>query len=744
MKKKISLILAVVLVLVMALTFALSACDKKDTNTDDNKGTNTQTNTGDNGNTNTGDEGDDFDTEAYFAASRIVYDAALKAYEDALNEAKKYTGDKRYALEAVAEAKLLEAAVYVPTSARGGNYAIGRVAPNTVCSVLYGNDQNRFHNAVVTDKVITAEDRAALKALYGEKKGTGTYEAAAKAYLTAHGYTVKNTYSITYSSDPQTWDIFNTQRSADSEAIVNTYDGLLEYDAEGILQPALATSYTISEDGLTYTFKIREGVKWVNSQGQEYADLTADDFVAGFQHMLDQGAEIVSLVSGIVKNAAEYADGTVTDFAQVGVKATDATTLVYTLEQPTAYFITMLGYNPFAPMCRSFFTAKGGKFGAEFADAAAAETYTYGKTADDIAYCGPYIVTSNTSENSIVFSANPLYWNKDNINITTLTWKFNDGKEATKAYTDMVAGTIDGCGLNAEALELAKTQTSIDGVNNNFEKYGYTTAIDGTSFGIFMNLNRGGYANVNDATKVVSTLTETERANANAAMQNLHFRRAIAFASDRASYNAQSSGEDLKLVSLINSYTPGTFVSLNAETTIKINGVDKTFAAGTAYGAIMQAQLDADNVPIKAWDATADSGAGSSAGFDGWYNVENAKAELALAIAELAAKGINVSAENPIKIDMPAYTGSEVYAKRAQALKQSIESALDGKVIVNLPACDTAKEWYYAGYYCDYGYQDNYNMYDCSGWGPDYGDPDTYLNTLVSESGDMVHCLGIY
>ena len=740
MKKKISLILVLALVLVFAVSFALTACGKNNNNDPENNPNPSTPKTA--AEAQKANASTELDTEAYFAASRKIYDAALSEYEAALAEAQKETGNKRYALEAIAEAKLLESAVYVPTGARGGNYAIGRVAPHTVCDVLYGNDSNRFHNAVVTSTPITAEDRAALKALYGEKKGTGTYEAACKAYLESKGYTIKDDYSITFSSDPQTWDNFNTQRAADSEAIVNTFDGLLEYDIEGTLKPALATGYTVSEDGLTYTFTIRQGVVWVNSQGQKVADLTADDFVAGFQHMLDQKAEIVSLVSGIIKNAAEYTEGKVTDFAQVGVKATDDYTLVYTLEKPTAYFVTMLGYNPFAPMCRSFFESKGGKFGSEFADAFASETYTYGKTADDIAYCGPYTVTAFTSENSIVFSANPLYWNKDNINIKTLTWKFNDGSDATKAYKDMVAGTIDGCGLNAEALELAKTEKTIDGTNVNFEKYGYTTAIDGTSFGIFMNLNRGGYYNINDDTKVVSSLTVEQAELANTALQNVHFRRAIAFALDRASYNAQSVGEDLKLVSLINSYVPGTFVSLDAETTVKINGKDTTFSAGTAYGAIMQAQLDADGVKIKAWDPTADSGAGSSAGYDGWYNEENAKAEMELALKDLAA--CNISAENPVILDLPTYQGSKVYTQRSQALKQSIEKAFGGKVIVNCTACDDAKQWYWAGYYCDYGYQDNYNMYDCSGWGPDYGDPDTYLNTLVSESGDMIHCLGIY
>ena len=77
--------------------------------------------------------------------------------------------------------------------------------------------------------------------------------------------------------------------------------------------------------------------------------------------------------------------------------------------------------------------------------------------------------------------------------------------------------------------------------------------------------------------------------------------------------------------------------------------------------------------------------------------------------------------------------------------KQSIEAALGGKVIINLVDCKDADEWYYTGYYADYGYQGNYDTYDVSGWGPDYGDPATYLDTYLPDySGYMTKNLGIF
>jgi peptide/nickel transport system substrate-binding protein/oligopeptide transport system substrate-binding protein len=261
----------------------------------------------------------------------------------------------------------------------------------------------------------------------------------------------------------------------------------------------------------------------------------------------------------------------------------------------------------------------------------------------------------------------------------------------------------------------------------------------------FVNVNRTAFANAADATKAVSTLTADEQVRATAALRNEHFRRALAFAIDRGTYNAQSVGEDLKYASLINSYTPGNFVSLKEDVTVSINGTDTTFKAGTYYGAIMQAQIDADGVKMKVWDPAADDGIGASSGFDGWYNVENAKAELAKAIEELAAIGIEVSAENPIYIDLPTLMISATWKNKANALKQSVEAALEGKVKINLVECNTADEWYFAGYDTYTGDQANYDIYDLSGWGPDYGDPQTYLDTfLPAYMGYMTKCIGIF
>lgn len=675
-------------------------------------------------------------TGDYNAMSAAIYDAQLGAFNTLYQAAKEETNvSKRYALMAQAEAKLLEAAVLIPGTTNGGNYGLSRVAKRSASTVLWGNDSDRFHNVLVTTELIAAEDQTHLKAMWNEVRGTGTYSQKATDYLKEKGYTLKDTYNMGYVSDPQTWDALATSRSADSEAIVNTYDGLVEYDNENEIKPALAESWEVSEDGKTYTFHIRQGAKWVDAQGREVADVKADDFVAGMQHMLDAGGGLEYLVENIIVNALEYNTGDVTDFAEVGVKATDDNTVVYTLCQPTSYFITMLGYNVFAPMSRTYFESKGGVFGKDDYKAAVdAGTMKYGQTVNDIAYCGPYTVTNHTAENTIVFEANPTYWNKDNITIKTLTWKFNDGKDPTKAYEDTKAGTLDGCGLSSASLEACKA-------DGNFEKYCTVSDTDATSFVLFLNLNRNAYANFNDKTKAVSTMTDDQKKRTDAAMLNVHFRRAIGMGLDIATYNGQVVGEELKLNSVRNSYTPGNFIALEEDVTIEINGESKTFAKGTYYGEIMQAQIDADGVKIKVWDAENQT----SDGFAGWHNPANAYEELQQAITELKEFGVEISKDNPIVMDLPYYSGADVYTNRAQTLKQSVEEALQGCVVVNLVSCADAKEWYYAGYYTESGKDANYTLYDVSGWGPDYGDPATYLDTMLGDgAGYMAKCLGLF
>lgn len=671
--------------------------------------------------------------EGYDETSTELYNEALGDFNDALATAKEAeTVDERYALMAVAEGKLMESAMMYPLTSKGGMYAMYRMAPHTKDYTLWGSDTDRYHQYVVTTDFIKAEDYNEMRAKWDELKGTGTYESWVKEYLAGKGYTLKDSFSMPYASDPVTWDGLATSRAADTDAIINTYDGLMEYDVEGTLQPALAESYEVSDDGLTYTFHLRKDVKWTDSQGREVDTVKADDFVAGMQHMCDAQGGLEYLVQGVIKNVSQYISGEVTDFDEVGVKAVDDYTVEYTLEEPCSYFMTMLGYTIFMPMSRSYYQSQGGKFGAEY-DSSAAD-YQYGKDSNSIAYCGPYLVTNATAKNTIVFKLSDSYWNKDNVNIKTLTWLFNDQSDVTKMYTDAKAGTVDYVNLNTSTMETAKSEGLYD-------QYAVVSDTDATSFMAFYNINRTATANANDGTTAKSTKSDEEIQRTNKALQNVHFRRAISFAADRGAYNAQQVGEDLKYTSLRNTFTPGYFVSLSKDTTIQINGTDTTFPAGTYYGEIVQKQIDADGVKIKVWDAENKT----SDGFDGWYNPENAVEELNTAIEELAEEGITIDESNPIQIEYPYPSAVEVYTNKANSYKKSVEAALGGKVVINLVDAVDMDGWYYAGYYVNYGYEQNYDVYDVSGWSPDFGDPCSYLDTMLPDyEGYMTKCFGIF
>lgn len=670
----------------------------------------------------------------YDELSQAIYDDVLgEFYEYYMAAMEEDDQAKHFALMAISEAKMLESGIFFPTYSKGGQYSMYRKAPYSNTNVLWGNDTYRYHKAIVTTEPLASEDYMALKEAWAGMVGTGEYEQYAKDYLTGKGYELKDTFNFYFDADPNTWDVLATSNAADSEILVNTYDGLAEYDMENQLQPALAESWEVSEDGLTYTFHIRQGQIWVDNQGRKVADVTADDWVAGMQHVLDAMGGLEWLLgegNANIVGADAYVNGETTDIADVGVKALDDYTLQYTLTAPTSYFMTMLGYGIFAPMSRSYYESMGGKFGSDF-DASAAD-YKYGKGPDSIAYCGPFVVTSFTSNNTIVFEENESYWDKENNNIHSMVFPYTDGSDPLKPYDDFMNGVVDTLGLTSERVEIAKEKGTYD-------LYTVVSPTDATSYCGFLNVNRSAFANYNDASVGVSPKSDEEKERAGVAMLNNNFRMALVTAVDRATYNEQSVGTELKYAALINSYTPGDFVNLPSETTVEINGVETTFAAGTMYGVIVQAQLDADGCPIQAWNGTA------STGYDGWYNVEASQAYLNAAIEELAAQGIEVSAENPIHLDMPVRTDSQVTMNQKQAIKKSVEAATNGVIIIDLVEYSTRDTYLDATYWYSNGEEANFDLNDGSGWGPDYGDPQSYLGTMLPQySGYMTKCLGLF
>ncbi|WP_283115425.1 peptide ABC transporter substrate-binding protein [Intestinimonas timonensis] len=247
------------------------------------------------------------------------------------------------------------------------------------------------------------------------------------------------TFRELYASEATTLNYLVTSQATEFELCANFVDTLIQYDEFGVAHGGLATDWTTSEDGLTWTFTLREGVKWYRSDGSEYADLTAQDFVTGLQYVCDPAndSKTFDIVSSVVKNAQEYYSGAITDPNEIGVRAVDDMTVEYTLNAPTPYFLSMLSYVCFMPVNADFLAEVGDRFGT---------------SADTLLYNGAYICQEFNPQESQLWVKNPNYWNADNVYIERIERTYNT--EANKLAPDMYKqGSVDQAKIPAELLQ---------------------------------------------------------------------------------------------------------------------------------------------------------------------------------------------------------------------------------------------------------------------------------------------------
>ena len=199
---------------------------------------------------------------------------------------------------------------------------------------------------------------------------------------------------------------------------------LYRLTSSGDIEPAAATGYDVSDDGLTYTFHLREGLKW--SDG---TDLTAKDFEYGVKRSLGMSvadAGFNTYISNYLKNGDKYNESnSVSEMTDLGVEATDDTTLVFTLQKPCDYFpcLTTLGvYSP----------AKEGDY--------TEHEYTW---ADDtsIPVSGPYKIKSIDRATEIVFEKNEYWYDADNVTTDEIDYEvITDTSAQLMAYEN---GEVD-------------------------------------------------------------------------------------------------------------------------------------------------------------------------------------------------------------------------------------------------------------------------------------------------------------
>ena len=220
------------------------------------------------------------------------------------------------------------------------------------------------------------------------------------------------------------------------EVIAATIEGLYTSDADGNAIPAIAKSYDVSEDGLVYTFHLREDAKWSNGD-----PVTANDFVYAWRRLVDPNTAseyaFIMDVAG-VKNAASVNAGEAS-LEELGVKAVDDSTLEVTLALPVPYFLQLMTFPSFFPMNEAFVTEKG-------AD--------YAQSPDGLLANGPFKMTEWTQGHSFKVEKNDSYYDKGNVNIDGIEYKIM--KDSQTAALEFESGNLDVVRLAGEIVDLYK------------------------------------------------------------------------------------------------------------------------------------------------------------------------------------------------------------------------------------------------------------------------------------------------
>ena len=246
-------------------------------------------------------------------------------------------------------------------------------------------------------------------------------------------------YTTVYDTEVESLDYLVSSLSETREIVYNLVDGLVDFDKYGGVQPCIADSWEISEDGLTYTFKLKEGLYWYTNTGEQYTEVTSQDFVDAAKYVLDVNNEssMSNIVFDVIKNAKPYFDKTNTDFNEVGIKAIDKYTIEYTLENPTPYFLRMVSYVCFLPANGPFLEEVGDQF------ATSAETMLYN---------GAYIMETFEPQSEKVLVLNENYWDKDAMSISKITYKYN--KEAAALSSELfLRGDVTEADITLDIME---------------------------------------------------------------------------------------------------------------------------------------------------------------------------------------------------------------------------------------------------------------------------------------------------
>ena len=491
-----------------------------------------------------------------------------------------------------------------------------------------------------------------------------------------------------YASEVTTLNYLITTQENEMTIAANVVDCLVEYDNFGNIEPALALEWSSNDDATVWTFKLREGVKWVDKDGKEVAELTAHDFVNSAHYVCDanNAAAGAAQYTSIVAGAEEYNEWTAYQLALptavdgtdengnavklvknedgkeeileeaaeatldgIGVKALDDYTLEYTLTKSCPYFVSMVSTGPFMPSNAAFMAECGDKFGT---------------SNEYLLYNGAYILSTYEPQNQRILTKNAAYWEPDAVHIDEIQYKYN--AEANSVATTMyLAGDIDHADVSADLLTamMADPQYADD--------IHPTRASTSYSYWYLFNFDPNFDA-------------EYEPENWDLAVNNENFRKSIYAAMNRtAALSASDAMDPASLVS--NTITPAGFAAASADY--------------TTYGELAK---------FAATD---------------YCNVDAALAYKEAAIQELTAAG----ATFPVKVLTLYNPTSSSWANESQIVEQNLEKVLgtDYIDVIVQAGPDTG--------FLNERRAGNYAMLKCN-WGADYADPETWTDPFVDGS----------
>lgn len=495
-----------------------------------------------------------------------------------------------------------------------------------------------------------------------------------------------STYSSTFSANPTTFNYLLDYYADNTAVITNLVDGLLENDSYGNLVPALAENWSVSSDGLTYTYKLRKDAKWYTADGEEYASVKAQDFVTGIKYAADNKGQAMDLIQNSIKGLNDYVTGATNDFTTVGVKALDDHTVEYTLTRPEPYWNSKTTNSILFPVNEEFLKSKDKDFGT--------------LTPDSILYNGPYLLKDFTSKSSIEYVKNPHYYDHDKVTIEKVKLAYFDGSDQEMTIRNFESGAYTLAGVYPNSSNYAKTK----------EKYQDNIVYslqDKTSWYFNFNVNRKAY---NHTAKT----TDEQKKSTQTAILNKNFRQAINFGIDRTAYSAQSNGQEAASKTLRNTLVPPTFVQIG----------DKTFGEVTASKLVNY--------------GTEWSGINLADAQDAYFNKEKAQAKFAEAKKELEAQGVTF----PIHLDVPVDQTNKNAVSGMNSVKQTLETVLGSDNVVidvqQLSTDDFGNVAFLAPNPAARDYDLNFD-----GWVGDYQDPSTYLDPFNAESGFYLKILGL-